>query len=327
MDPDIASKVKFAKYHALRIAKALKAGVDPNLSNPTPEPSPTQEEPPLDPNDPEVQALNGAANPTGAAPNRSLQPSVQDVVDEHDQVQHHLAHNSVLNQSLHLSRDTSVPRPSKQVVPTPPPQSPSVEDFYQSTTNKEADVPSPADRTPSIGGGYFPDVPDGYANTRSGIVPEAPPRSPGLSPQADFSDPSALPPLPPTSNDGLGPRGLPPHPSQPPYSSSSAAPQYPQPPRQPTSPFPRYHPNAPSLTPSSPAWPSPSPSIPTSRQTIPPPQVRPPTVPSQEHFTADDEAISKAQKHARWAISALNFEDVNTAVKDLRLALQSLGAS
>jgi vacuolar protein sorting-associated protein VTA1 len=33
-----------------------------------------------------------------------------------------------------------------------------------------------------------------------------------------------------------------------------------------------------------------------------------------------------AQKHARWAISALNFEDVNTAVKELRLALQNLGA-
>jgi vacuolar protein sorting-associated protein VTA1 len=33
-----------------------------------------------------------------------------------------------------------------------------------------------------------------------------------------------------------------------------------------------------------------------------------------------------AQKHAKWAISALNFEDVPTAVKELRIALQSLGA-
>ncbi|KAI5296212.1 hypothetical protein KEM52_005155 [Ascosphaera acerosa] len=35
-DPEIAAKVKFAKYHALRIARALKAGEDPNLTNPKP---------------------------------------------------------------------------------------------------------------------------------------------------------------------------------------------------------------------------------------------------------------------------------------------------
>jgi len=34
-----------------------------------------------------------------------------------------------------------------------------------------------------------------------------------------------------------------------------------------------------------------------------------------------------AQKHAKWAISALNFEDVDTAVRELRIALQSLGAN
>ena len=40
---------------------------------------------------------------------------------------------------------------------------------------------------------------------------------------------------------------------------------------------------------------------------------------------ADDAAVAAAQKHARWAISALNFEDVGTAVKELRAALGSLG--
>jgi len=39
----------------------------------------------------------------------------------------------------------------------------------------------------------------------------------------------------------------------------------------------------------------------------------------------DDAAIAEAQKHARWAISALNFEDVATAVKELRIALGALG--
>jgi len=44
------------------------------------------------------------------------------------------------------------------------------------------------------------------------------------------------------------------------------------------------------------------------------------------NYVADEEAVIKAQKHARWAISALNFEDVNTAVKELRGALEALGA-
>ena len=47
----------------------------------------------------------------------------------------------------------------------------------------------------------------------------------------------------------------------------------------------------------------------------------------QLSYVADEEAILKAQKHARWAISALNFEDVNTAVKELKGALESLGAA
>lgn len=43
------------------------------------------------------------------------------------------------------------------------------------------------------------------------------------------------------------------------------------------------------------------------------------------NYATDEEAILKAQKHARWAISALNFEDVKTAVKELQGALESLG--
>ena len=43
-------------------------------------------------------------------------------------------------------------------------------------------------------------------------------------------------------------------------------------------------------------------------------------------YKTDDIAISDAQKHARWAVSALNFEDVDTAVKELKIALNALGA-
>ena len=44
-------------------------------------------------------------------------------------------------------------------------------------------------------------------------------------------------------------------------------------------------------------------------------------------YRTDDESVAQAQKHAKWAISALNFEDVNTAVKELRIALEALGAA
>jgi vacuolar protein sorting-associated protein VTA1 len=39
-----------------------------------------------------------------------------------------------------------------------------------------------------------------------------------------------------------------------------------------------------------------------------------------------EEDIAKAQKSAKWAISALDYDDVETAVKQLRQALAFLGA-
>lgn len=44
-------------------------------------------------------------------------------------------------------------------------------------------------------------------------------------------------------------------------------------------------------------------------------------------FRDDEHSVMTAQKHAKFAISALNFEDVPTAVRYLREALKSLGAS
>lgn len=57
------------------------------------------------------------------------------------------------------------------------------------------------------------------------------------------------------------------------------------------------------------------------------PPVQPASTISNGPLRTDDDSILLAQKHAKWATSALNFEDVETAVKELRLALQSLGAS
>ena len=61
-DPEIASKTKYAKYHALRIIKAIKAGEDPNATNPVQEQQQPPTPPLLDPTDPEVQSINQAAS-------------------------------------------------------------------------------------------------------------------------------------------------------------------------------------------------------------------------------------------------------------------------
>jgi vacuolar protein sorting-associated protein VTA1 len=53
----------------------------------------------------------------------------------------------------------------------------------------------------------------------------------------------------------------------------------------------------------------------------------PPPASSQGPFRDDERSIAEAQKHAKWAISALNFDDAATAVKELRIALQALGAN
>lgn len=63
-----------------------------------------------------------------------------------------------------------------------------------------------------------------------------------------------------------------------------------------------------------------------------PPPVAPPassypaTQLRQGPYTTDEGRMVQAQKHAKWAISALNFEDTTTAVRELRKALEQLGA-
>lgn len=56
----------------------------------------------------------------------------------------------------------------------------------------------------------------------------------------------------------------------------------------------------------------------------PPPSANPqppPTAPPAYPETLDPKSLERCQKHARWAISALDYEDLETARKELRLAL------
>ncbi|GAA6041871.1 hypothetical protein JCM8097_004519 [Rhodosporidiobolus ruineniae] len=78
-------------------------------------------------------------------------------------------------------------------------------------------------------------------------------------------------------------------------------------------------PSAPSLPPAPPA---PLPSSSSSRPAIPPPPA-PVAQVQQDNF--DVMTVGKVQKHCKWAISALDYEDWETARRELRVALAMLG--
>ena len=343
MEPDIQQKIKFAKFHALRIVKALKAGEDPNLSNPK------QEEvaPALDPDDPEVQALNGEAK-------NDRQPSVVEAPDETDTLQARLARQSSLNESIHPSRAPSAPPPnattsqaaSRGVSPLPK----DAANFYNNNNQNEVSPISP-DRKPSVGGNYFPRVPSPTSaqtlpsapndlvnsgpslnlpsappDEAEDVVPPTAPSEPGL-PSAPTTFAQHRPMAPRTPLDSFQ---APPTPGQPsiaaiPTNLPQAPPQLRDVDQQPRHPQPAINPyQSPMSNPSSMTQP---PSF------APPPSARSQTAyaPASQAVTStnvqvDEEAMMKAQKHARWAISALNFEDVSTAIKEFELALQQLGA-
>ncbi|KIW20140.1 hypothetical protein PV08_00715 [Exophiala spinifera] len=385
VEPEIAAKVKYAKYHALRIAKALKAGEDPNLSNPKPQTPAEDALPELDPNDADVQALEGK-------PTKPRQPSVVEVPDEADRIQKTLAQRSLQDESLHPSRETSMPPPTKKgrqpsVVEVPDeadrvqhrlaqqsvtdeslhpsrapslPQSPgddvspiAAQDaaaFYgnQAELTDVSPLDPPTERKPSVGGNYFPRIPSPPADPAPSLpssltdVGGPPPELPSAPTDVDMqlgghstSAPSDLPgpPLDPTlmrGRDGLA--ALNHHhrqsPPPPPHRHGQFLPQV-DPGQTPQIP-PNFQPQVP--PPQVPQVPpqlrelkGPVPPVPHSQ--APPPAQPTSAAPSPVANTGeiDDQAMMKAQKHARWAISALNFEDVPTAVRELREALATLG--
>jgi vacuolar protein sorting-associated protein VTA1 len=299
-DTETQAKIKYAKWNAVRIAKAVKEGKDPNESNPKPEPQPEEEIlPELDPNDPEVQGLEGPAKPR--------QASVEEVPDEQDRVEQKLARQSSIDQSLHPSAQVSARGSPAAFDPYP-------RDGFPYTAVQDDNVsplePSPPnDRNGSVGGGYFPEVPIFTSESSEVPHPTAPPGDVldlGLPEQPSFN-----PTKGPEDFESFPPPGLDEPPTASPqdfYQGKGSA--WIAPPPNASQPHVHYAPpvQAPRVQ--------------------PPPQYKSNSPTQQkEQLNTDDAAIAKAQKHARWAISALNFEDAETAVKELRDALKTLGAS
>ena len=236
---------------------------------------------------------------------------MEEVPDEQDRVESHLAAQSLLDRSLHPSA-----QPSARASPGPPADfEPYPRDGFPYRAAAEHDVspmepadmerPGTQDRNGSIGGGYFPDVPTFTSDAQPSTLGTAPAaHMPGDVSPPDLLD---LPQQPDPSAPGqfdsfMAPKADDETSKQPQnFYRPAPPPQQQHIPRQ--APIPTY---------------------------APPPIAMPPPAQSfkkQSGFVADDMAMAKAQKHARFAISALTFDDPDTAVKELRAALQTLGAS
>jgi vacuolar protein sorting-associated protein VTA1 len=319
-EPEIKSKHKFAKYHAVRILKAIQAGDDPNLTNPVQEAPQAASPSALDPNDPDVQDINQAAKST------PTQNPYQAYVE---------------------TGPNTEAFPSPKV--SPPPDFPSAPTNYDS--HRDVSPISQSDRSrngsvASVGGGYFPrvNVPTFTADTTAPSLPTA--TSHADEPMADVFDQSTLPtdsqlpqaPQPPTpqnfynNNNTASPAPFQPPPqptsSQNPYAPTPQQPPYASPPPPAFQPDPQQH-YQPSSQPPQATQQAPRAKAQYNSQ---PQQYQQmldaaPQSLHQGPFKTDEESQMDATKHAKWAISALNFEDVNTAVKELRLALQALGAN
>jgi vacuolar protein sorting-associated protein VTA1 len=361
-DAETQAKVKYAKWNAVRIAKALKEGKDPNESNPRPQIQEEKTLPTLDPDDPDVLRIGGPDKPE-----KPRQASVEEVPDEQDHIDRRMARQSSIDQSLHPSAQVSA-RGSPAGTFEPYPRNGFPYNAVQDD-NVSPLEPSPNDRNGSIGGGYFPEVPTFTSQSRDSTLPTAPPDdvidlglpeqpsvAPGSGPAPDFEsfppprtlddEPSAqdyYTAPPPVIKAPSPPFQPPPHPHtqlptpqfQQPPPTQIQAPRQPLHPQQPQyqgpPPVPQTQPHNqnynPGLQPRYPHHPNPPPAQSQSFAPATPTPMAAPRNYGKEQLITDDVAIAKAQKHARWAISALNFEDAETAVRELRDALRTLGAA
>ncbi|UNI22969.1 hypothetical protein JDV02_008811 [Purpureocillium takamizusanense] len=167
---------------------------------------------------------------------------------------------------------------------------------------------------------------------RAATVEDVPDDEPAAVPTSLPDEPPMPPPQ--VQDEGYFPAPPPPPPVVPSHPSAPAEPFVPSPMSASPSPAtqipPQPSPQIPTKLPSRFAPPPPAPqepSAPPPAWSAPPPVA--PTAPAPAPVpatTMHHKDLNQAQKHAKWAISALNFEDVPTAVQELRNALAMLGA-
>ncbi|CAG8139395.1 unnamed protein product [Penicillium olsonii] len=103
LDLQISGRIKFAKYHAVRIAKAIKNGEDPNASNPVPK---DEEQKSITAQ--EVQAFDESLAEQAYRP---TQPPTEGLPEEPDHLRRPLAQQSSHDEPLHSFRASSLQWP------------------------------------------------------------------------------------------------------------------------------------------------------------------------------------------------------------------------
>ncbi|KAI1431786.1 Vta1 like-domain-containing protein [Xylaria sp. CBS 124048] len=325
-DPETQDKIKYAKWNAARILKAIKEGKDPNESNPKQEEVKPDESMALDPN-PGMQWMD---------PVQPRPATVEEVPDDGGIATHGPHSNYSLPTAPPPVSALNSPLPPTAPIPDPvspiaPPDVPS-----QEPGSYFPNAPSGIDQSPLDLPSTNDMPPPGSINNNSVLGP--PPEIPSL----DTNPPSA--PVP----SAYAPPGGPSSPQDfyhPPPPQRPAVPSAPPAPPAPLSPPQKHY--TPSQVPSAPHTYHASHSQPAMPRMAPgpPPAHASAPAPMQQYgggggggggvgnnsgsagsYNYDDMAIAQAQKHAKWAISALNFEDVPTAVRELQAALVALGA-
>lgn len=295
LEGECAAKSKFAKFHALRIARALKAGEDPNATNPVVEEpaKPTTDEEGIEA---ELKELEDSKLSQGANLGVYKSPTAETVPN-----------------SVQPSRPESTVQGGLSAPPVLPAKNINEPETDQPEISPVGSTDAAAARTGSIGGGYFPSVPTGTSEYKPPTVEIGAP--------VDLDNDTQLPSAPPADPSSF-------YTSQP---DADLPKPSPSPFDRPPAPTPHIASSQPGLNPSvqTPALQSPfTPVPPPAPSRVAHPQREPlPSGPPPGGYNTDDESVLAAQKHAKWAISALNFEDVPTAVKELRIALQNLGAA
>ncbi|KAL1922625.1 uncharacterized protein VTP21DRAFT_10164 [Calcarisporiella thermophila] len=274
LDPSIEEKLKYSKWKATDIIKALREGRKP-VAGPPGETG-TEANPP-----PET------TSPTGSGGgNRMDQDPIAPPSDPH------------------FSAPASAPSSADQAwlpFPSPPVGQPA-SDFDPSSNKEEVPYQPLFQNPPNSTAPSMPFAPkDAFIDLSQGAY------AGGSLPPAQHGNPSAA------------------GPDYNPYFQYQAGPPPPQPPQVP--PLTQSHQPSPmAFSPSAPPPPPPPPSAPPqSAQTAPRPLSSSsapyaPTLPPD----MDPGIVAKAQKYSKWAISALNFDDIPAAVDNLQKALALL---
>ncbi|KAL1889530.1 hypothetical protein Cpir12675_005747 [Ceratocystis pirilliformis] len=255
IDEETRQKIMFCKWNGARILKAIRAGEDPNASNPV------LDEPESQYND---EALASSTAPeANANANADLDAELEagfallpTACDASPTAPRPVTVEDVADPEIELPSQSQLNPETPSFLPTVP----------QEVTSRNVDPPSPMSVTDETSG--WPP-----AAVSASVSPTGPSVDPYTAPEYNSAPPS-IPPAAPMLR-------APPPTASPPIASPPSA---------------------------------------------PPADTWKPPAPTSHSFSADEADAAKATKHAKWAISALNFEDVPTAVKELRNALAALRA-